>query len=68
MASDNTIAPSVSFINIRQVTHTWSNETLRRQSDHDDHDQLRACFYRGEVFGDPHSTVSVSLCNGMVSS
>lgn len=50
-----------------QVTHTWSNKTLRRKEDHDDHEQMRACFYRGSVFADPRSTVSVTLCNGMVS-
>lgn len=50
-----------------QVTHVWHNQTLRRKEDHQDHDQLRNCFYKGQVAGDDKSVVSVSLCGGMVS-
>lgn len=50
-----------------QITHAWPNETLRRKIDHEDHDQIRGCFYRGDVYADQASSVSVSLCNGMVS-
>lgn len=45
----------------------WHNQTLRRTEDHQDHDQLRSCFYKGQVAGDDKSVVSVSLCGGMVS-
>lgn len=50
-----------------QITHVWHNQTLRRKEDHQDHDQLRSCFYKGQVAGDDTSVVSVSLCGGMVS-
>jgi hypothetical protein len=47
----------------RQVTHVWHNMTIRERPG------LRpnGCFYTGTVRGDPHSTVAVSLCHGMVS-
>lgn len=44
----------------------WRNQTLRKADDHKDHDKLRGCFYRGRVRGDEHSSVTVSLCDGMV--
>ncbi|XP_063700230.1 A disintegrin and metalloproteinase with thrombospondin motifs 15 [Culicoides brevitarsis] len=47
------------------VTHVWENQTLRRKQDHQDHDQLRNCFYKGHVAGDDNSAVAVSLCGGM---
>jgi hypothetical protein len=41
----------------------WKNVTIRERPG------LRpnGCFYTGTVRGDPHSTVAVSLCHGMVS-
>uniref|UniRef100_A0A336JY65 CSON006040 protein n=1 Tax=Culicoides sonorensis TaxID=179676 RepID=A0A336JY65_CULSO len=37
------------------ITHVWHNKTLRRKEDHQDHDQLRSCFYKGQVAGDDKS-------------
>ncbi|XP_035895635.1 A disintegrin and metalloproteinase with thrombospondin motifs 9 isoform X4 [Anopheles stephensi] len=48
-----------------KVTHFWPNETLRKPEDHDESRLLQGCYYKGSVVGDPQSTVSVSLCEGM---
>jgi hypothetical protein len=45
----------------------WPNETLRKQSDHQENALLQGCFYKGTVRGDEKSRVAVSLCDGMVS-
>ncbi|KAJ9580773.1 hypothetical protein L9F63_024049, partial [Diploptera punctata] len=46
-----------------QVTHVWHNMTIREHPGF----RTNGCFYTGSVRGDPHSTVAVSLCHGMVS-
>lgn len=53
---------TIDFV-ILQVTHVWQNMS------HLEHPGLRAdgCFYTGKVRGDLMSSVSVSLCHGMVS-
>lgn len=49
------------------MTHVWHNSTQQRKEDIEDHKNLRNCYYKGVVRGDPSSKVSVNLCGGMVS-
>lgn len=48
------------------MTHLWNDQVLRKADEHQEHEYLRQCFYRGRVRGDEHSAVTVSLCGGMV--
>lgn len=46
-----------------QVTHVWNNFTKKVNPKI----KTSGCYYTGKVKGDERSTVSVSLCGGMVS-
>ncbi|EEB15926.1 conserved hypothetical protein [Pediculus humanus corporis] len=46
-----------------QVTHIWHNTSARKLPSI----KSNGCFYKGQVKGDPSSSVAVSLCHGMVS-
>lgn len=59
---------SVLYISqISHVTHISENETQIHHEPYENVSQLLGCFYTGHVKGDDQSKVSVSLCDGMVS-
>lgn len=62
----NMPVPIVVF-QISHVTQTDENSTSIRHELPENIDQLHGCFYTGHVRGDEQSKVTVSLCDGMVS-